>query len=209
MIDPIDWLQGQGVSRETLDRLALLERLTIEANEQQNLISRSTIEHFWTRHILDSAQLVPMAAEARPGAWIDLGAGAGFPGLVVALLVERPVVLIEMRRLRVEHLERMIAALNLGDRVRVIKSRVESVRLESPAAVISARAYAPLDRLIPSALHLADRHTLWLLPKGKSAVSELEAARGSWHGSFTIEPSLSDPDGGIIKASGLVPRRRG
>lgn len=209
MIDPHRWLQEQGVSRETFDRLALLQRLTVEANEQQNLISRSTIEHFWTRHILDSAQLVPLAANARPGLWIDLGAGAGFPGLVVALLVERPVMLIEMRRLRVEHLERMVTALDLGDRVQVIKARVETVRLDTPAAVISARAYAPLDRLIPSALHLADSNTLWLLPKGKSAVSELEAARGSWHGSFTIEASLSDPDGGIIKASGLVPRRRG
>lgn len=207
MIDPREWLAGQGVSRETMERLERLEALTIAANESQNLIARSTIDAFWSRHILDSAQLVPLAREAGPGPWIDLGSGAGFPGLVVALLVERPVILIEMRRLRVEHLERMIDALGLGSRVQVVRSRVEQFQ-GGPAAVISARAYAPLDRLIPSALHLADRKTLWLLPKGKSAASELEAARGSWHGDVSIEPSLSDPEGGIIRAVGLYPRRR-
>lgn len=201
------WLRDQlGVSRETLARLEQFEQWTVEANEQQNLIARSTIEQFWMRHIVDSAQLLPLGRN-HVGSWLDLGSGAGFPGLVVALLSDRQVTLAEERRKRADHLSDMIRRLDLEQRASVLHGRVESQK-NAPFAVISARAFAPLDRLFSSAYHLSTVETLWLLPKGKSAASELEAARGTWQGSFRIEPSVTDPDGAIIVATGVQPRRR-
>jgi 16S rRNA (guanine527-N7)-methyltransferase len=201
------WLrQHLDVSRETLAMLEELERLTIAANEHQNLISKSTIPEFWNRHILDSAQLLPLAAD-HPGPWIDLGSGAGFPGLIVALLTDRRVVLAEERRKRLDHLTETTAALELTSRVSILRGRVET-QSGGPFAVISARAFAPLERLFALAHHLSSEKTLWVLPKGKSAASELEAASITWQGSFRIEPSVTDPDGAIIIATGVQPRRR-
>jgi 16S rRNA (guanine527-N7)-methyltransferase len=201
------WLSDRlGVSRETLVVLENLEQATIEANSEQNLIARSTVEDFWNRHILDSAQLLPLA-EHNLGAWLDLGSGAGFPGLVVALLSDRPVVLAEERRKRVEHLQTMVDRFDLAMRVTVMKGKIEQQQA-APFAVISARAFAPLERLFTAAHHLSSPKTLWVLPKGRSAASELEAARRTWQGSFRIEPSITDPDGAIIVATGVQPRRR-
>lgn len=201
------WLAATlDVSRETLDRLALLERATLAENEAQNLIASSTIPAFWDRHILDSAQLVPLAAAA-PGAWVDLGSGAGFPGLVVALLTDRPVTLVEVRRKRAEHLEAMIATLGLSDRVRVEKTKVEQL-VAGPFAVISARAFAPLDRLLAVTAHLADANSLWLLPKGRMAASELDTAARTWQGDFRTVASITDPEGAIVVASQVRRRRR-
>jgi 16S rRNA (guanine527-N7)-methyltransferase len=207
MIDARGWLcDTLDVSRETLSDLERLEQWTIEANDSQNLISRSTIPEFWNRHILDSAQLLPFA-EAHPGAWLDLGSGAGFPGLVVALLSDRPVTLAEERRKRADHLAEMTARFGLEDRVTLLRGAVERQQVP-PFAVISARAFAPLERLFSLAHHLSSPNTLWVLPKGRSAASELEAAHGTWQGSFRIEPSVTDPDGAIIVATGVQPRRR-
>jgi len=199
------WLRSHlDVPRETLDRLVELEAATIEANSHQNLIARSTIESFWSRHIVDSAQLLKWPTGNGP--WVDLGSGAGFPGLVVALLTDRQVVLAEERRKRVEHLQAMIKRFALA-KTSILQGRVEQQKA-APFAVISARAFAPLERLFTLAQHLASPDTLWLLPKGKSAASELEVARRTWQGSFRIEPSVTDPDGAIIVATGVQPRRR-
>ena len=126
MIDRLAELAGRPVSRETF---ALLERyvaLLVEESTRQNLVSESTIHNVWERHIFDSAQLA--AFEPHPGAsWVDIGAGAGLPGVVVALLVEGPVTLIEPRRLRVEFLERVVAELELRDRVRIAASNAQRV----------------------------------------------------------------------------------
>lgn len=204
------WLDmNLGVSRETVATLEALIAATVAENEAQNLIARSTIDHFWARHIVDSAQLLPLAE--RDGAWADLGAGAGFPGLVVALLTKRPVTLIEVRRKRADHLHAMIEHLGLGTRVKVLQGKVEQAKPPQQAgafAVISARAYAPLDRLLESAIHLADRKTRWVLPKGRGAASELEAIAGSWQGSFRIEPSVTDDEAAIIVASGVARGKR-
>ncbi len=193
------------VSRETVAMLERLIAATLAENDTQNLIARSTIDHFWARHIVDSAQLLPLAE--RDGAWADLGSGAGFPGLVVAILTKRPVMLIEVRRKRAEHLRAMIEHLGLGPRVKVHHGKVEAARPPQQAgafAVISARAYAPLDRLLASAIHLADRKTRWVLPKGRGAASELEAIAGTWQGSFRVEPSVTDTEAAIIVASGVA-----
>lgn len=200
------WLEkALGVSRETLAKLATLELATLDANMRQNLIARSTIEDFWSRHLIDSAQLL-LWTKKPSGMWLDLGSGAGFPGLVVALLSDCDVVLSEERRKRGDHLEAMIALLGLAN-AQVLRGRIEIQKAE-PFSVISARAFAPLDRLFGLAHHLSSPETLWLLPKGKSAASELEVARITWQGDFRIEPSVTDPDGAIIVATGVQPRRR-
>jgi 16S rRNA (guanine527-N7)-methyltransferase len=207
MIDPRYWLRSTlDVSRETERDLERLEEWTVEANDSQNLIAKSTIPEFWNRHILDSAQLLPFA-EAHAGAWLDLGSGAGFPGLVVALLSKRPVTLAEERRKRADHLAAMTTRFGIEDRVTLLRGPVERQQMP-PFAIISARAFAPLERLFFLAQHLSSLETLWVLPKGRSAASELEAARGTWQGSFRIEPSITDPDGAIIVATGVQPRRR-
>jgi 16S rRNA (guanine527-N7)-methyltransferase len=185
------------VPRGTMDRLDRLVALVREGNRRQNLVSAATLDSIWARHILDSAQLLRHAPDA--GRWVDLGSGAGFPGLVVAAIREREVVMVEQRKLRAEFLQSAVDALELGTRARVLCVRVERVKLPE-VAVISARAFAPLARLFACAHHLAQKNTVWLLPKGRNAQSELEAARASWQGEFRLVPSWTDPDARIIVA---------
>jgi 16S rRNA (guanine527-N7)-methyltransferase len=199
------WLTEElNVPRETFDALKTLENATLIANQKQNLIAKSTIASFWQRHIIDSAQLLKFA-EGK-GIWLDLGSGAGFPGLVVALLSKRNVVLTEERAKRADHLENLIAKLGLANKVNLLRGRVERQRA-GPFPIISARAFAPLERLFAVAHHLSSSKTIWVLPKGRSAASELEAASRTWQGSFRIEPSVTDPEGAIIVATGVEPRR--
>ena len=179
--------------------------LTVEA-DQQNLIAASTIGSVWARHIVDSAQLVPLVSTRREGAWVDIGSGAGLPGLVVAVLTERPIHLIEPRRLRVEFLAHCIAELGLERRVQVHMAKSQNVALQQPAAVISARAVAALPQLIAGAIHLADADTLWVLPKGERARSEVADAKRTWQGMFHVKHSLVDPVSGIVVASQIARR---
>lgn len=195
MIDRLAEVAGRTVSRGTY---ALLERYAAilrDEAERQNLVSRSTLDTVWERHIVDSAQLVRF--EPRAGAsWVDIGSGAGLPGLVIAALVAGPVTLIEPRRLRAEFLERTVAELGLGRRVSVAMAKVE--RAGGRFDVITARAVAPLDRLLAISTHLSTRKTLWVLPKGRSAQSELAEARRNWHCDSTSVPSSTDPDAEIL-----------
>lgn len=196
------WLSDfLGVSRETMGRLAGFDALLREENGRQNLVSSATLDRFWTRHVVDSAQLLLFAEDGGP--WLDLGTGAGFPGLVVAALRKGPVTLVESRRLRVEFLQR--AAMILGIAPKILHAPIERVPARS-FAVISARAFAPLPRLIELAHRFSTEKTLWLLPKGRGAKSELEAVRHAWQGDFRLEPSLTDADAAIIVATGV--RRR-
>lgn len=198
------WLQDQfDVSRETW---ALLERYVttlLSAADEQNLIADSTKPHIWARHIVDSAQLLTHAGDDDGRDWIDLGSGAGLPGIVIACLVDRPLMMVESRRKRIDFLNDVIADLNLGN-ARVFGGRVETVPA-TKAAVISARAYAPLPKLFSSALHLSDKKTVWVLPKGRNAQNELEAARPAWQGVFHVEPSVTDADSALIIARNLAP----
>ena len=198
------WLVEElGVSRETLARLADFERLLREENERQNLVSAATVNRFWSRHVADSAQLLQFAHS--DGSWLDLGTGAGFPGLVVARLRQASTALVESRRLRVDFLRRAAAVLRVEPEI--LHAPIERVATRS-FAVISARAFAPLPRLLALAHRFSTENTLWLLPKGRNAKSELEAVRGAWQGDFRLEPSLTDADAQIIVATGVRPRGR-
>lgn len=199
------WVRERfGVSRETMvERFGAI--LVAEA-EHQNLIARSTLDALWSRHLTDSAQLVPLAENAADGVWLDVGSGAGLPGLVVALLTDRPIVLVEPRAKRVQFLRDAAIQLGIADRVTVIGSKVESYRPAAPVAVVSARAVAELSALILSTVHSTDSSTVWLLPKGRSAQSEVDAARAKWQGRFHVEPSITQPDSGIVVATQIGAR---
>ncbi len=200
------WLDAN-VPRETLAGLEHLVALILDEMPRQNLIAASTADHIWTRHIVDSAQLVPMAPEGAK-TWIDLGSGAGFPGMVVALIrADLRITLVESRRKRIDFLRFMATSLGITDRVTVIGQRLEVLRSD-PHDVISARAFAPLDRLLPLAHRFSHSRTEWLLPKGRSAASELAAVADSWQGDFRIVPSLTDPEAAIIVARHVQPRGR-
>ena len=110
---------GLNVPHETLERLDRFVALLREENRRQNLVSSATLDHVWTRHILDSAQLLRFDPG---GEWIDLGTGAGFPGLIVAALREDPTTLVEARKLRVEFLHRAAEMLAVADRTTILCS---------------------------------------------------------------------------------------
>jgi 16S rRNA (guanine527-N7)-methyltransferase len=197
------WLEGQfNVPRETFGRLDAFADLLRSENERQNLVSRGSLEHLWVRHIADSAQLCLHAPTT--GSWLDLGTGAGFPGLIVALLHRSPVTLVESRKLRVQFLEQAAQVLQID--VRIFLDRLERVPAE-PFDVISARAFSGSDQTLSLSHRFSTGKTRWILPKGASAQSELEAARASWHGDFRLVPSLTDPGASIIVAEDVRPRR--
>ena len=192
------------VPRETLERLEAFAELLRTENEHQNLVSRGTIEELWERHILDSAQLLRFSP-APAASWLDLGTGAGFPGLIVALLHAGPVTVVEERRKRAEFLMRAAVTLGVQDRAKIHCTRAG--RFESPPFdVISARAFAPLEKLFALSHRFSTAKTRWILPKGRNAASELEAAKASWHGDFRLEQSLTDADAKIIVAEGVSPK---
>ena len=190
------------VPRETTARLnTFIAYLRSEALNQ-NLVAASTLETIWVRHVVDSAQLVPLAGS---GSWIDLGSGAGFPGLIAALIRQEPTSLVESRRKRVAFLSEAIEMLDLAPSTRVIQARAETL---APVeyATISARAFAPLDTLFAAGLRFAGPDTRWVLPKGRGAQAELESAQRTWQGDFRIHPSITDPDSAIIVAERVRPR---
>lgn len=178
------------------DRLDRLIALLGDENERQNLVSAASLGSVWQRHIADSAQLLNHVPRETSGPWLDLGTGAGFPGLVIAaLLPEMEVVMVESRTRRIEWLERVCRELGLT------KARVEGMRLEMvssfEASVISARAFAALDKLVPLAARFSTSDTQWVLPKGRSARQELDGFK-AWQHVFHVEQSLTDPEAGIV-----------
>ena len=203
-------MMGHDVSRETSDKLERFSEILIAENQIQNLISKSTEADLWTRHFADAAQLISFAPEG--ASWIDIGSGAGLPGLVIAILTGAPVTLVEPRRLRADFLSRAVDELGLGN-VTVLQAKGEAVP-RARYGVITARAVASVDRLFAMTAHLSHGGTIWVLPKGRSAKSELDEARKSWQGAFRLEPSRTDPDARILIASGVrrvapMSKRRG
>ncbi len=171
-----------------MDRLDRLVTIVAAESERQNLIARSTLDAMWVRHIVDSLQLAPLGPE---GIWIDIGTGAGFPGLAVAAVEpQREMILVEPRRLRADFLRNAAEELGLIN-VSVTAAKVETVR--DKAKVISARAVSRIGALFGSAGQCANNETIWLLPKGRNAV-------------FHVEQSITSPDSAIVIARGV--RRR-
>lgn len=200
------WLRSRGWwEGEAGERLRAYAALLLEEADRQNLISAASRDQLWSRHIVDSAQLLPLANDA-DGLWVDLGTGAGLPGIVIACLRAEPMLMIEARALRVGFLQRCIDTLGLAH-ARVVCDKVERVQLEAPAAVISARAFAPMARLLDSAAHFTDSSTIWLLPKGRNAQNELEIAQRDWQASFHVEQSITDPESAIVTLTALSSKK--
>ena len=198
MLNRLAEVSGRRVSRETFDQLSRYVDLLTAANADQNLISASTIDDILERHVVDSAQLLRF--EPKVGAsWIDVGSGAGLPGLVIAIMTEGPMMLVEPRRLRVEFLNSVILDLGLSARVGVVQGKAD--KATGKYDVITARAVAPIDRLLGITIHLSHRGTVWLLPKGRTGKSDLADATRTWQGVFRSEKSLTDPESTIVVAS--------
>jgi len=184
-----------------MGRLDHLAAIVAAESAQQNLIARSTLDAIWVRHIIDSVQLVALGPD---GLWIDIGTGAGFPGLAVAAVEpQREMILVEPRRLRADFLRDAAEKLGLSN-VTIIAAKVESVR--DKAKVISARAVSRIGALFASAGQCANNETIWLLPKGRNTDEEVAEARRTWHGVFHVEQSITSPDSAIVIARGV--RRR-
>lgn len=177
-------------------RLKVLVELLKQENLQQNLVSAASLDQVWLRHIVDSAQLLSFVPRETKGLWLDLGTGSGFPGLVIAALQpEREVWMVESRARRIEWLDRARIAMGL-ERAQVVGQRLEVIESRT-ASVISARAFAPLVRLLDLSARFSTSDTVWLLPKGRSAQQELDDLR-NWRHMFHVEQSLTDPQAGII-----------
>ncbi|MEO5938652.1 MAG: 16S rRNA (guanine(527)-N(7))-methyltransferase RsmG [Sphingomonas sp.] len=184
-----------------MDRLDRLVEIVAAESERQNLIARSTLDAIWVRHVVDSLQLVALGPEGR---WLDIGTGAGFPGLAVAAVEpQRAMMFVEPRRLRADFLRNAVEQLKLN-KVTVVAAKVEAVR--DKAKVISARAVSRVGALFASAGQCANNETIWLLPKGRNADEEVAEARRTWHGVFHVEQSITSPDSAIVIARGV--RRR-
>lgn len=185
-----------GVDATVMDRLGRLADLLAEENKVQNLVAAASLDHVWQRHIADSLQLLPHVPRETSRPWLDLGTGAGFPGLAIACaLPETCVLMVESRARRIDWLGRACESLGLK-RAEVIGSRLELVESRK-CSVISARAFAPLPRLLDLSARFSTPDTIWLLPKGRSARQELQELSG-WHHVFHVEQSKTDPDAGII-----------
>lgn len=189
----------------TADQWAKLERfvqMLVEENGQQNLIAASTIPNIWVRHIADSAQLLSFDTYEGDGLWIDLGSGPGLPGLVVAILSARPMLLVESRKRRCDFLRAVAAELDLAH-VEVAEAPLERIETR-PAATISARAFAPLDKLLDLSARFSTESTRWLLPKGRNAVKELALLPEPWQRMFHVEQSRTDAESQILVGSGKI-----
>jgi len=191
---------------EALTRLERLVELLHAENDRQNLVSKASLPQVWRRHIADSAQLLlHVPRETSPVPWLDLGTGAGFPGLVIAAMQpDWDVRLIESRKRRVEWLQRAASDLDLKN-CRVIGARLEDVE-SVDAGVISARAFAPMVKLLALSQRFSTEETLWLLPKGRSAEHELGQLAPSLRRMFHVEQSQTDPASGIVIGRGVGKR---
>jgi 16S rRNA (guanine527-N7)-methyltransferase len=190
---------SRGVSRETLDRLTIHLGLLQRWQRAINLVGPATLADPWRRHILDSAQLL---AHLPPGtaSLVDLGSGAGFPGMVLAILGVPGVVLIESDRRKAQFLREV--ARETGTEVTVRAERIE--RLAGwPADVVTARALAPLPRLLALAERFLAADSVCLFLKGHNVQRELTQALKSWHMAPETFPSLSAPTGTVLKLRGV------
>lgn len=187
------------------DAMPLLERyvaLLLDENSRQNLVARSTEATLWSRHLLDSLQLARFARDD-DRTWLDIGTGAGFPGLVIATLDRWRMTLVEPRRRRADFLSRVVAELGL-DGVSVVAADVRSVT--GTFDIVSARAVARIDDIFDWCRGCAAPGTRFILPKGRSARGDVDSPAQGWQGSFHVEQSLTDPDAGIVIADRVSPR---
>lgn len=189
----------------TAVQIADLEQLRAmlgDWNGRMNLVSAASLDDYWSRHVFDSAQLVPLAPNAK--AWVDIGAGAGFPGLVLAILLKgvpgANVHLVESQAKRCRFLETVVEALALPAEVH--NARAEDLSLK--ADVVTARAVAPLVRLLGFARPYLAKRATGLFLKSEGVGEEIAEARKAWRFTYDVVPSASDSRGRVVKVEGLA-----
>ena len=198
-----EFLAAFPVSRETEARLARYENLLLERNQTLSLISGTTADIIWTRHFLDSAQLLPLIQ--RPDQpLVDLGTGAGFPGLVLAIIGLPDVHLVEHNMQKVAFLRSVAEALNLPVTVHGMKS--DAVK-PFVAGTVTARALRPLDELIGLGRRFLGQHSVCLFPKGRRAEEEMVVAARKWHMKVERFPSVTDAESTIFRLSDVTEAR--
>lgn len=198
---PSDFQNSTGVSRETLDALTRYADLLAKWQKRINLVGPRTVGDLWSRHFMDSAQLVPLIPVGATRL-IDLGSGAGFPGLVICILTGLETHLIESDTRKCAFLREAGRAAGVSDRLIVHAKRAESLDLPS-ADVVTARALAPLPDLLALAAPFWGESTLGLFLKGKRYEEELTAAKYGWYINYSTIPSRVDPDSVILSLTGL------
>lgn len=204
---PAEFSREFDVSRETCQRLEAYIALLTRWNARINLVAPATIKTAWTRHVADSAQLLDLAPESA-SSWLDLGSGAGLPGLPVAALAAEKAP--DLHVTLVESDTRKAAFLATAAREMDLDVTVEPHRIEAltprPYDVVSARALAPLGRLCALAHRFSGRGTVFLFPKGARVDSELTAATAGWHIRAERIASRTDPEATVLRIMELEPR---
>ena len=200
---PEDFASRFGVSRETIERLKIYAAMLAEWNARTNLVSAASLKEAWRRHFLDSAQLAPLVPELA-NSLVDLGSGAGFPGLVLAEMLRQRkafrVVLYEATGKKCRFLEAVAQKLNLEVEIRNV--RIENSPPE-PFDVIVARALAPLERLLPYAQRFWGLNSTALFLKGQNVGGELTQGAKSWNMKVQRHPSQSDSSGAVLRVTEL------
>jgi len=188
-------------SAEQITDLEAFRLRLVEANAVMNLVGPDSLPDFWNRHVWDSAQLLDLAPGAKT--WADLGAGAGFPGLVLSIMLKgregAHVWLIDSLAKRCRFLQEVVDALSLPATVIVGRAEAQSVTCD----IVTARAVAPMDKLLGYAQPYFQRGAQGLFLKGERAESELIEARKSWHFEAELAPSQSDVRGRIVTIRSL------
>jgi len=199
------------VSRETESRLDRFVEVLLRWQDKLNLIGHSTVGEIWARHVADSLQLLPLASEAK--CWIDLGSGAGFPGIVLACALTgragAVVHLVESIGKKAAFLREAVHQLGLAAEVHAIRIEdfVKNSKLQPD--VVTARALAPLDRLLELASPLLMKGTLGVFPKGQDVEGELTRASKYWNIDAQLVPSRTSPQARIVVVRGLKRRLKG
>ena len=188
-------------SAEQIADLEAFRLRLVEANAVMNLVGPDSLPDFWNRHVWDSAQLLDLASEAKT--WADLGAGAGFPGLVLSIMLKgregAHVWLIDSLAKRCRFLQEVVDALSLPATVIVGRAEAQSVTCD----IVTARAVAPMEKLLGYAQPYFQRGAQGLFLKGERAEYELIEARKSWHFEAELAPSQSDVRGRIVTIRSL------
>ncbi len=197
---PLEFQAATDVSRETLERLQAYAALLRKWQTTVNLVGPSTIDDIWRRHLFDSWQLAPYVPNGAQSL-VDLGSGAGFPGLVLAIVGATGVHLIESNQRKAEFLRE--AARVTATPVTVLPQRIETVPA-FPTDVVTARALAPVDVLLGYAQPFLRPDSVCLFLKGRQAENELTVAAKSWYMRSTLWPSLSNPAGRVMALTAIA-----
>ncbi|WP_025897355.1 16S rRNA (guanine(527)-N(7))-methyltransferase RsmG [Sneathiella glossodoripedis] len=190
-----------GVSRETLDKLRIYVELLKKWQRAINLVSKSTLPHVWERHILDSFQILKYAPQDK-GTWVDLGSGAGFPALVVAMASDYDVHVIESDLRKCQFMREV--SRETSTKITVHTKRIEAIDPFN-ADIISARALASLEKLLELAHPFATEKTTFLFLKGQDVDAELTKAAKCWRMTPVKHTSLSSSEGCVLQLKDVRP----